>query len=100
MDYINPLDFIKPQVVPAAVIGQIRSDCVVVKTSKFSPRSVFSNHITRIEESKLQLGYGFYLFEGLPRKVFNIVKVLRDHNCIAGFDIDHDGFVTYDEEDI
>lgn len=100
MDYINPLDFIKPQVLPAVVIGQIKSECIMVKANSFSARSVISNHISRIEDTMMQVGYGFYLFEGLPRKVFNIVKVLKECNCISGYDIDHDGFVTHDLEDL
>lgn len=95
MDYINPLDFIKPQVLPAVVIGQIKTDCLMVKTCKFSERSVFSNHITSIDDRGMLVGFGFYLVENLPRKAYNIVSILHDLGFDAGFNITCDGFVTH-----
>lgn len=56
--------------------------------------------LNHLEEQNLQVGYPYFIMEDFPRKCLNMVQVLHSMNLIVGYDIDDNGFVTYDEEEV
>lgn len=52
-----------------------------------------------VADNNLQLGFPYYIMEDFPRKCLNIVQILDSMDLDVGFDIDDDGFLTYDKEE-
>ncbi|QYN80045.1 30S ribosomal protein S8 [Kosakonia phage Kc263] len=50
-------------------------------------------------EYNLQQGYPYYVVRGVPRKMLNVIQILREARVISGIEIDDNGFVTYVKED-
>ncbi|AEV89479.1 hypothetical protein OBP_042 [Pseudomonas phage OBP] len=65
-----------------------------------NPKTLTMHFLNFLDENLLQLGYPYFFMEDFPYKCLNMVQVLHEMNLIVGYDIDENGFVTYDEEGI
>ena len=57
------------------------------------------HHHNFLAENNLQIGYGYFIANNFPRKCLPMVGYLHQLNLIVGYDIDDDGFVTYNKEE-
>lgn len=49
-------------------------------------------------DQRLQQGYPYYVIRGIPRRMLNVIQILREARVTSGIEIDDNGFVTYTQE--
>lgn len=103
MELININAFLKPW--PYNVTLPTEGNGYVVSMEKKSNRyiKVQNGRVKRLLdfmfENTLQQGYPYYVVRGVPRKMLNIIQILREARVISGIEIDDNGFVTYVKEE-